>query len=85
MLEIDGKVRGFAGIRDITQIEPLGATDGFSATLLGAWLDGKLADRPEYQFFVDDSNAEFKKHVEKHFPVTDKYEIKGTLYVCRRT
>ncbi|MGA8500907.1 MAG: hypothetical protein WB683_05120, partial [Candidatus Sulfotelmatobacter sp.] len=81
LLDIDGKIRGWAAIREHIQVEPMGATDAFSATLLYSWIEGQLAGS-EYQFFVLDSNEAFKRHVEKHFNVSAKYELRGTLYVC---
>jgi hypothetical protein len=84
VLDIDGKVRGFAALRRITRLEPLGADGAFAAALLASYIDGALAQESEYEFYCLDSNSEFQQAVEKHWPVAEMKLAPGKWYVRKR-
>ena len=85
ILERDGKIRGFAEIRNITRIEPLGADSAFDVSLLFSYLEGVLRDCPQYEFFVLKENESFHKYVEKHIPAKPMSLGDGVWYVRDRT
>lgn len=83
ILERDGIITGFAQVKTVTRIEPLGASSGFDATLLFSYLEGALRNE-EYEFYVLDSNKEFQTFVEKHAPVGEQPLGAGKWYIRKR-
>jgi hypothetical protein len=84
VLERDGKITGFAEVRNIVRVEPLGAASAFDVTLLFSYLEGLLNTCPEYEFFVLKENDAFHKYVEKYIPAEPMPLGEGTWYVRKR-
>lgn len=61
VVEQDGVPIAFAGLRTVTQIEPLGAANPFAAAILSYWLDGRLSHEPGYFMVVSKANESFNR------------------------